>query len=158
MIVRKKKRKEFVTDTTVETHTHQSAQNINQQILQQPQQQTLPSPNILSRPKCVTCIPQRFANPSSATGSSRPTPEQEQTERASVALANMGPDPRTYAEAMACSDATEWEIACEDKKHAFECMGVYEVVPRLKDHKVVGSKWVFCIKQGPDGQILKYKA
>jgi len=61
-------------------------------------------------------------------------------------------------EAMARPDAAEWELACEDEKRAFERMGVYEVVPRPTDRKVVGSKWVFRIKRGPDGQILKYKA
>jgi len=37
-------------------------------------------------------------------------------------------------------------------------MGVYDIVPWLKGHKVVGSKWVLCIKHGPDGQVQKYKA
>ena len=37
-------------------------------------------------------------------------------------------------------------------------MGVYDVVPRPKGHKVVGSKWVLRIKRGPDGQVQKYKA
>jgi Reverse transcriptase (RNA-dependent DNA polymerase) len=37
-------------------------------------------------------------------------------------------------------------------------MGVYEVVPWPKDQKVMGSKWVFCIKWGPDGNVQKYKA
>ena len=36
-------------------------------------------------------------------------------------------------------------------------MGIYEIIPCPKDHKVVGSKWVFRIKQGPDGSIQKYK-
>jgi reverse transcriptase-like protein len=37
-------------------------------------------------------------------------------------------------------------------------MGIYEVVPHPKGRKVVGSKWVFHIKCGPDGTIQKYKA
>jgi len=37
-------------------------------------------------------------------------------------------------------------------------MGVYDVVPQPKGHKVVGSKWVLRIKRGPDGQVQKYKA
>ncbi len=67
-------------------------------------------------------------------------------------------DPHTYAQAMACPDAAEWELACDDKQHTFECMGVYEVVPCPKGCKVVGSRWVFHIKHGPDGTIQKYKA
>ena len=37
-------------------------------------------------------------------------------------------------------------------------MGVYKVVPHPNGRKVVGSKWVFRIKRGPDGTIQKYKA
>jgi len=59
---------------------------------------------------------------------------------------------------MACSNAAEWDAACEDKIWNFQQMGVYNVVPRPKGHKVVGSKWVLHIKHGPDGQVQKYKA
>jgi hypothetical protein len=59
---------------------------------------------------------------------------------------------------MARPDAAEWELACDNEKRAFEHLGVYEVVPRPHDRKVVGSKWVFRIKRGPDGSIQKYKA
>ena len=59
---------------------------------------------------------------------------------------------------MAHSDAVEWDAACEDKIRNFQQMGVYDVVPQLKGRKVVGSKWVLCIKHGPDGQVQKYKA
>jgi len=37
-------------------------------------------------------------------------------------------------------------------------MGVYEIVPQPKGCKVIGSKWVFWIKRGPDGSVQKYKA
>ncbi len=35
---------------------------------------------------------------------------------------------------------------------------MYDIIPRPKGRKIVGSKWVFCVKQGPDGTIQKYKA
>jgi Reverse transcriptase (RNA-dependent DNA polymerase) len=59
---------------------------------------------------------------------------------------------------MARPDAAEWELACIKEKYMFEHMGVFELVPRPADRKVVGSKWVFKIKRGPDGSILKHKA
>jgi hypothetical protein len=59
---------------------------------------------------------------------------------------------------MARPDAVEWELACENEKRTFENLGVYEIVPHPDDRKVVGSKWVFRIKRGPDGTIQKYKA
>jgi hypothetical protein len=78
-------------------------------------------------------------------------------EHPSVAPADALTNPRTPAEAMAYPDAAQWEAACNDERRAFEHMGVYEIVPRPSGRKVVGSKWVFCIKHGPDGSIQKYK-
>ena len=37
-------------------------------------------------------------------------------------------------------------------------MGIYKLVPRLWDRKVIGSKWVLHRKIRPDREILKYKA
>ena len=59
---------------------------------------------------------------------------------------------------MACPDANKWEAACTDEIGVFDHMEVYKVVPHPKGRKVVGSKWVFRIKRGPDGNIQKYKA
>jgi hypothetical protein len=75
-----------------------------------------------------------------------------------VAKTNSEGDPCTYADAMACSNMAEWELVCDAEKRAFDNMGVYNVVPRPKGQKVVGSCWVFRIKRGPDGAVLKYKA
>ena len=84
--------------------------------------------------------------------------QQRLSEHACIAKANIAGDLRSYVEAMARPDAAEWELACDNKKRAFEHLGVYEIVPRPIDRKVVGSKWVFHIKRGPDGSIQKYKA
>jgi hypothetical protein len=35
---------------------------------------------------------------------------------------------------------------------------VWEVVPRLKGQKVVGSKWIYKVKHVVDGIVDKYKA
>ena len=59
---------------------------------------------------------------------------------------------------MAHPDATQWELTCNNEKCVFEHLGIYKVIPRPVDRKVVGSKWVFCIKCRPDGSIQKYKA
>jgi Reverse transcriptase (RNA-dependent DNA polymerase) len=113
-------------------------------------------PLLPPRPKRTIRAPIRDDDPRysvSSYGTRKPT-----AEHASVAQADTTNDPRTYAEAMARPDAAEWEVACSDEKRAFEHMGVYEIVPRPTDRKVVGSKWVFRIKRGPDGSIQKYKA
>jgi hypothetical protein len=59
---------------------------------------------------------------------------------------------------MARPDGAAWEVACEEERDAFYRMGVFEIVPRPKGRKIVGSKWVFRTKRGPDGEIQKYKA
>jgi hypothetical protein len=80
------------------------------------------------------------------------------TEHASVAHTNPTLDPHTYMEVMSRHDAAKWEMACNTERHVFESMRVFKVIPHLANRKVVGSKWVFKIKCGPDGQILKYKS
>jgi hypothetical protein len=85
-------------------------------------------------------------------------PRKQLDEHARVAVADDTSDPRTYAEALSRPDAPQWELACEDERRAFERLGVYEVVPRPKGRKVVGSRWVFRVKRGPDGTVQKYKA
>jgi reverse transcriptase-like protein len=82
----------------------------------------------------------------------------KQHARANVAKVDKMNDPQTYAEAMRQTDAVQWEMACEQEKRAFKGMEVYSVIPWPQGHKVVGSKWVFCIKRGPDGTVQKYKA
>jgi hypothetical protein len=59
---------------------------------------------------------------------------------------------------MSSPDAAEWLAACEDEMRTWKHLDVYDIVPRPKGRKVVGSKWVFRVKRGPDGTIQKYKA
>jgi Reverse transcriptase (RNA-dependent DNA polymerase) len=59
---------------------------------------------------------------------------------------------------MSHPDAAEWELTCSAEIRVFENMGTFEVVPRPDDCKVVGSKWVFKIKRGPDSKVIKYKS
>ena len=78
-------------------------------------------------------------------------------EHAHVATAGTAGNLCTYAEAMACPDAAQWELACTSELRAFGIMGVYKVVPiqETANLKVIGSKWVFRIKCGPDRSIQK---
>ena len=67
-------------------------------------------------------------------------------------------DPLTYHDAMSWEDHNEWIKACTAELEVLKKFGVFEEVPRPKDHKIVGSKWVFRMKHGPNGQIEQYKA
>ena len=109
----------------------------------------------LLRPKRNARTPIRDDDPRFSVSSYGP---RTRSERASLAHIDTMPDPKTYAEAMARPDADMWDAACEEEKRSFEVMGIYNVVPRLENRKVLGSKWVLRIKHGPDGTIQKYKA
>jgi len=67
-------------------------------------------------------------------------------------------DPRTYEEAMNRPDVDLWKTAMLEELKIFEKIGLYEEVERLKDRKVISSKWVYKIKKGPTREIEKYKA
>ncbi len=113
-----------------------------------------PTPT-LSRPKRASRIPVRGDDPRYSVSSYGP---RARSERASLARVETMPDPKTYAEAMKRPDADMCDAACEEEKRSFEIMGVYDVVPRPENRKILGSKWVLRIKRGPDGTIQKYKA
>jgi len=68
------------------------------------------------------------------------------------------PEPKTYNKAMASPDAAEWLAACNNKMCTWKHLDMYNVIPQPKGCKIMGSKWVFCIKQGPDRTVQKYKA
>jgi len=106
-------------------------------------------------PKCTTHLPVWDDDLCySVTSYSQPRP----AEQANVILTDQTNDLWSYDRAMACRDAAKWDAACEDEICNFQQMGVYDIVLQPKGHKVVGSKWVLCIKRGPDGQVQKYKA
>ena len=77
--------------------------------------------------------------------------------RANVALADTS-EPKSYDEAMASLDAAEWLATCEEEMWTWKELDVYDIVPRPKGRKIIGSKWVFRVKRGPDGSIQKHKA
>jgi len=64
-------------------------------------------------------------------------------QHASITCTNTTGNPRTYAKAMACPDAADWDTTCEDEICTFQQMGVYKIVPQPKGRKVIGSKWIF---------------
>ena len=115
---------------------------------------TLPQPSSSQPPPpTVTTVRPKRA-PVVSTYKLRP----RNIERTSIAHTGITPEPKTYTEVMKRPDAAMWEAACEEECKPFEAMEVFEVVPRPANKKVVGSKWVYREKRGPDGKIQKYKA
>lgn len=67
-------------------------------------------------------------------------------------------DLESHEEAMSRPDADMWKAACTEELLAFAKAELYDEVEKPHDRKVVGCKWVFNVKHGPDGTIEWYKA
>src|SRR5258708_14931945 len=67
---------------------------------------------------------------------------------------------KSYKEAMCSPQSEEWLEAIEDEKNSLIALGVFKTIKCSnvpKDHKLVGSKMVFKIKQNERGDISHYK-
>lgn len=65
--------------------------------------------------------------------------------------------PSSYQEAMMSPDSNKWQKAMEEEMDALTSNNTFELTTIPSDRKVVGGKWVYALKPGPDGQE-KYKA
>ena len=65
--------------------------------------------------------------------------------------------PVTYEEALTCSESHQWLTAMKDEIDALEENNTYELTPLPEGRTVVGGKWVYAIKLGPDN-TEKFKA
>lgn len=66
--------------------------------------------------------------------------------------------PHTYEQAMRTKNANDWRAACELEHESMLSNDVYEWVAADHSQKVLPSKWIFTLKRGIDGGIVKYKA
>ncbi|CAI7750291.1 unnamed protein product [Closterium sp. NIES-54] len=66
--------------------------------------------------------------------------------------------PSTYQGAMSSAEATEWERALQEEYDSLMANDVYELVPMPPGAYLVGSRWVFKKKLGPNGEVERYKA
>lgn len=64
--------------------------------------------------------------------------------------------PKTYNEAMKKPDL--WLDPITKKIEILKLQDIFEIVPRLSSKNVVGSKWVFIVKQNEKKKIEKRKA
>ena len=65
--------------------------------------------------------------------------------------------PVTYEEALTCPESHQWLTAMKDEIDALEENNTYELTPLPEGRTVVGGKWVYAIKLGPDN-TEKFKA
>jgi hypothetical protein len=68
-------------------------------------------------------------------------------------------DPTTFNEAIDCHDRESWVNAMMEEMESLEKNSVWELVPKPKDRKIVGCKWVFRKKEGiHENEAPKFKA
>ena len=65
--------------------------------------------------------------------------------------------PKTYKQAVNSTEANEWIEAMESEMDSLKNNEVYEIVKLPEDKRVIGSRWVYTLKDNPDGE-LRYKA
>ncbi|KAK8952504.1 hypothetical protein KSP39_PZI004609 [Platanthera zijinensis] len=63
--------------------------------------------------------------------------------------------PRSYQEALAIP---HWKMAMDEEMTTLTERGTWTLVPPPFDTDVVGCRWVFVVKFGPDGTVDRYKA
>ena len=65
--------------------------------------------------------------------------------------------PSSYSQAVHSPEINKWEKAMDDEIEALEGNETFESVPPPKGREVVGGKWVYTVKTGPD-KAETYKA
>lgn len=66
--------------------------------------------------------------------------------------------PNTYKQAMESEYAAEWEKAMEREIESLRKYGVYEVVARPHDKKVIKTRWVNAVKTDAAGVVTDFKS
>ena len=66
-------------------------------------------------------------------------------------------EPLSYSEALRRPDVEQWKQAALEELNAHSTNGTWELVPRPKGKKIIGSKWVFKVKRNADGSVERYK-
>ena len=65
--------------------------------------------------------------------------------------------PSCYAQAISSPDSTSWKRAMDEEIHSLESNDTYELTALPHNREVVGGKWVYTIKSGPNSEQT-YKA
>ena len=67
-------------------------------------------------------------------------------------------EPNTYKEAIECNEQDQWRQSMKEELNNLVKNQTWNIVERPKYKNVVGCKWVYRLKKGPDGNINKYKS
>ena len=59
---------------------------------------------------------------------------------------------------MAGLQAKKWYVACKSECGSQIAQTTFTIATLFYDHKAIKGKWVFKLKENPDGSIERYKA
>lgn len=76
----------------------------------------------------------------------------------SMAFLAMNEEPQTYDEAINSIDKDKWIAAMDDEYNSLLRNNTSILVDKPSNQKVVDNKWVFKVKQNPNGSIERYRA
>ena len=71
---------------------------------------------------------------------------------------SIGPDPKTFQEALRSPAAAQWKKAMDDEYNALVKNGTWTLCPLPKGRKAIGTKWVYKTKTDECGRVSRYKA
>lgn len=62
------------------------------------------------------------------------------------------PLPMSYTDAVSSKDSSKWMKAMKDEMSALRENQTFEITPLPEDRSAIGSRWVYTIKNGPNGE------
>ena len=88
----------------------------------------------------------------------KPNPKYDDVCNFSETQASNVTEPKTLKSALNCEHSAEWEKAINREYNSLLSNETWELVPRPENTNIVGSRWVFKVKQCSDGSVDKIKA
>lgn len=67
-------------------------------------------------------------------------------------------EPRSFNEAMNSKQREHWKIAMNEELESIKNNGTWTLTDLPSNRKSIGSKWVFKVKLGENGNVVRYKA
>ncbi len=80
------------------------------------------------------------------------------TKEVELATVTFLEEPQNIEKALTCENSKECEFAMQEEYDSLMAKRTWTLVPLLVNRKPISCKWVFKIKQGPNGDLERYKA
>lgn len=67
-------------------------------------------------------------------------------------------EPSSYYEALKSTESKNWKVAMDEEFNSLKKNRTWELVKLPEDRKLVDNRWVFKVKEKPNGEIERFKA